>query len=306
MFHYFRCFSLTSTRFSLVKRLFINLFILADNNLVRIKSFLPIFLILLNSCVESKKEAGASAQATGIKYFVSEQEIQVLNQVFESQFEEVAAEIISTNMTVIRTELKANEYIEREVFMNQGSEEANCETYKDNVIDDMLLGINCIESVEAYNSYCENNVHYILCDNYYNGLELNNGELNTDDSDKLIPDHDEIDISFTCNEETYQVTGLETDATINYQNYQSGDKIYISGNSMGYVFNNTYFPEEVSGAERERVFFDCSFNYTYTYGDIIQPNCDNVEVSCNIGGNEASCEQVLGLGAVSNVVSDCE
>ncbi len=263
--------------------------------------FLPIFLCLLCSCVDSKKEAGASAQSTGTKYFVSEQEIQVLNQVFESQFDQLAREIVTTNMTLIRTELKSGELFEREVFTIQGSKGANCETYKENVIDDMLIGINCIESDNADNSYCQNNVHYIFCDQYYNDSELSNGELNMDDSGKLIPDHDEIDISFTCNEETFEVTGLETDAIINYQNYQSGDEIYISGNSKGYVFNNTYFPIEGS----ERVFFDCSFNYTYTYGDIVEPNCNNVDLSCNIGGNETSCEQVLGLGLVGNVVNDC-
>ena len=61
--------------------------------------------MLICSCVESKKEAGgASAQSSGTKYFVSEEEIQVLNQVFTNQFQEVASELILANNVSVRTE----------------------------------------------------------------------------------------------------------------------------------------------------------------------------------------------------------
>ena len=224
-------------------------------------------LILLISCVESKKEAetGPSATQTGTKYFVSKEEIQVLNKVFENQFSDVAAELIVANATSVRTEslLSGGHGIsflesERELI-------ANCENFKTRYIDSVVndSGIICADNE------CSNEVH--ILDNCMSS-----------------------NINITC-DESFNVSSLQTAVNVDYSKYQEDDVISLHGWVYGIVNGGGFSSSEL----------ECDFSFTYTYGSTLALSCDNTTINCKIDGNIASCEQVLDVGAGGTTVSGC-
>lgn len=224
-------------------------------------------LIFLVSCVESKKEAesGPSATQTGTKYFVSKEEIQVLNKVFEKQFSEVAAELIVANATSVRTESLLSGGHGISFLESEGELIANCENFKTRYIDSVVndSGIVCT------NNECSNEVH-------------------------ILDDCMSSNIDITC-DDTFNVSSLQTAVNVDYSKYQEDDVINLNGWVYGIVNGGGFLSSEL----------ECDFSFTYTYGSTLELGCDNTSINCTIDGNVATCEQVLDVGAGGTTVSGC-
>ena len=237
----------------------------SDNIMMKILCLITLMFFV--SCIESKKEAedGTSATQTGTKYFVSKEEIQVLNKVFESQFSEVAAELIVANATSVRTESLLSGGHGISFLESEGELIANCENFKTKYIDAAVneAGIICTTN------QCSNEVHI------FDGCVSSS-------------------IDITC-DETFNVSSLQTRVNVDYSQYQKDDVINLSGWVYGIVNGGGFSSSEL----------ECNFSFTYTYGATLALSCDNTTINCTIDGNVASCGQVFDLGAGGTTVSGC-
>ena len=237
----------------------------SDNVLMKILCLFTLMFFV--SCIESKKEAdnGTSPTQTGTKYFVSKEEIQVLNKVFENQFSDVATELIVANATSVGTESLLSGGHGISFLESEGELIANCENFKTKYIDSAVndSGIVCTTN------QCSNEVHI------FDGCVSSN-------------------IDITC-DENFNVSSLQTGVHVDYSKYQEDDVINLSGWVYGIVNGGGFSSSEL----------ECEFSFTYTYGSTLALGCDNTTINCTIDGNVASCEQVLDVGAGGTTVSGC-
>ena len=142
---------------------------------------------------------------------------------------------------------------------------ANCESFKSKYIDDAASrsGISC-----AINE-CSNEIH-------------------------TFDDCQTTNLSITC-DKTFNVSGLNTFAEIDYSDYQTDDVIRLSGALYG----------TVTGGDFNNSVIDCAFTFYYTYGATLSLSCANTAIDCTIDGNPAGCEQVLDIGASGNTINGC-
>jgi len=238
-------------------------------------SNLMLSFLILSSCVESKKEAeDSSVGPTGRKYFVSRQEIQVLNQIFVDQFSAISNELISANTTSVRVDnLMANvggsnkTYQERGVLKVEDEQEvlANCVSFKSKYIDYVISG----SGKSCQKNECVSDLHN-------------------------MEDCSSNDLSVTCGE-SFTIRSMQTTSEIDYTRYQSDDQIIHRG----------WFYGVVDGGEFSNSEIDCAFSFTYIFGQTTEVNCENTSIRCTIDGNPASCAQVMDIGANGQTVNGC-